>query len=218
MNPVRNITNTRKQNKISNGVNIAILASGNGSNFEALAKAANSGYLKAKIKLLISDKRNALVRKRAKKFKIKDVFINPKDYSSSLKFDQAIVKLLKKEKINLVVLAGYMRILTPYFVNSYKNKILNIHPALLPSFKGTDSIQRAYRYGCKLSGVTVHLVDDRIDHGPIILQEAVVIKKGMNLEALEKAIHRLEHKLYPRAIKLFIERRLKLKGRSVTVI
>jgi len=199
-------------------MNIAILASGRGSNFAAIAKAAKSGYLKAEIKLLITDNRSAFVRKRAKKFKIKDVFLNPKDYSSSFKFDQAIIKVLKAEKINLVILAGYMRILSPQLVKSYKNKILNIHPAILPSFKGTHSIQRAYNYGCKLTGVTVHLVDDRIDHGPIILQEAVVIKKAMSLAALEKAIHSLEHKLYPQAIKLFIANKLKLAGRRVTII
>ena len=117
-------------------MNIAVLASGNGTNFEALAKAAEKGYFKANIKLLLTDKKGAFARKRAEKFGIKDIFINPKGFRSRLDFDKKIVSILRKEKISLVILAGYMRIISPYFVKSFKNKIINIHPALLPAFKG----------------------------------------------------------------------------------
>ncbi len=198
--------------------NIAVLASGNGSNFQAIAQAIKSKKLKGvAIKVLIIDKRGAFVRKRANKFKIKDVFINPKDYKSRVSFDKAIIKVLKKEKIQLIVLAGYMRILSPYFVRTYKNKVINIHPALLPSFKGTDSIKRAYDYGCKVTGVTVHFVDENVDHGPIILQEAIEIKKEMKLSVLEAKIHKIEHKLYPQAIRLISQKKVKIKGRHVKV-
>ena len=197
---------------------IAVLASGNGTNFAALAKAIKKQRLKAKIILLITDKEKAFVRKRAAKLGIKDVFINPKEFSSRLNFDKEIVRILKKEKINLVILAGYMRIVSSFFVKSFNNKILNIHPALLPAHKGTNAISRAFKYGCKITGVTVHFIDKKVDHGPIILQETVEIKKGMNEKKLEEKIHRLEHKLYPQALKLILNKKVKVKGRYVKII
>jgi phosphoribosylglycinamide formyltransferase-1 len=118
----------------------------------------------------------------------------------------------------LIILAGFMRLLSPGFVALYRNKIINIHPAILPSFKGIDSIKKAYEYGCKVAGVTVHFVDEKTDHGPIILQEAVKIKTGMSLSGLERRIHRLEHKLYPLAVKLFVEGELKVRGRRVILL
>lgn len=198
-------------------MNIAVLASGNGTNFEAIAKAIKRGYIKADLKLLLSDKKDAYVHVRAEKFKIKDIFINPNDFKSRLEFDRAVIKILKKEKIDLVVLAGYMRILTPYFVRNFRNRILNIHPALLPAFRGEQAIERAYKYGCRISGVTVHFVDEKVDHGPIILQEVVPIKEGESLTELEKKVHQLEHELYPLAIKLFVENKLEKHGRYVRI-
>ena len=197
--------------------NIAVLASGRGTNFEAIAKAVKRGYIKANLKVLITDKENALVRERAKRFKVKDIFIDPKNFKSRQDFDREIVKILKKEKINLVVLAGFMRIITPYFVKAFKNRILNIHPAILPSFRGVNAIERAYNYGVKVTGVTVHLVDEGVDTGPIILQEALKIREKESLQSLEERIHKLEHRLYPLAVKLFLERRLKIKGRKVEI-
>lgn len=198
-------------------INIAILASGNGSNFEAIAIAIKKGAINANLKLLVVDNEDAYVRVRAKKFNIPDEFINPKNFNSRVDFDKTIVKILKNEKIDLVVLAGFMRILSPYFIKNFKNRILNIHPALLPAFKGTNSIKRAYDYGCKIAGVTVHFVDESVDHGPIILQEVVKISRGMTLKQLESNIHKLEHRLYPEAIKLFTENRLKISNRIVKV-
>ncbi len=200
-------------------MNIAVLASGNGTNFEAVVRSAEKGKLRnAKIKILISDKEKSFVQKRAKKHNIKSVFVDPKRFSSRTLFDKEVVRILRKEKIRLVVLAGFMRILSPYFVKAFKNRILNIHPALLPSFKGESAIKKAYKYGVKVTGVTVHFVDNDVDHGPIIFQEALKIKEGESLESLEKRIHRLEHKLYPEAIKLFIQGRLKVRGRKVAII
>jgi phosphoribosylglycinamide formyltransferase-1 len=198
--------------------NIAVLASGKGTNFQALVDAACRGEIKAEIKLLITDKANSFVRKRAKAFGINDLFIDPKKFKSSRQFDKAIVEILRREKIDLVVLAGYMRIISPCFVKSFKGKILNIHPALLPAFKGINAIARAFKYGCRVTGVTVHFVDAKVDHGPIILQEAVSITSGMNEDKLEAKIHRLEHKLYPRALKLILDKKIRVKGRHVKII
>jgi phosphoribosylglycinamide formyltransferase-1 len=199
-------------------MNIAILASGNGSNFEVIAKAVKRGYIKASIKALITDKENAFVRKRAKRSKINDIFIDPKKTGSRCEFDEKIAKILKNEKIDLVVLAGFMRILSAGFVKKFRNRILNIHPALLPAFKGENAIERAFKYGCKITGVTVHFVDEKVDNGPIVLQEAIKIKKGESLGKLEERMHNLEHKLYPLAIKLFTERRIKIKNHNVETI
>lgn len=199
-------------------MNIAVLASGRGTNFEAIARAIKKRYVKANLKLLITDKETADVRVRAKKFGIRDIFIDPKQFKSRLEFDKEIVKILRKEKVNLVVLAGFMRVFTPYFVKSFKNKILNIHPAILPAFKGIEGVGRAFKYGCRVTGVTVHFVDEKVDHGPIILQAAVRITEGMSLEELESKVHKLEHKLYPQAVKLFVENKLKVEGRHVKII
>ena len=197
--------------------NIAVLASGNGTNFQALAKAIGKQKLKAGIKLLITDKRNSFVRKRAESLGIRNIFINPKEFKSRLGFDKKIVKILRKERIDLVMLAGYMRIISPFFVKSFNQKILNIHPALLPAFKGTKAISRAFNYGCKVTGVTVHFIDEKVDHGPIILQETVEIKKGMNEKKMEEKIHKLEHKLYPRALKLILDKKVRVRGRNVKI-
>lgn len=199
-------------------MNIAILASGNGSNFEAIAKAAKRGYIKSPIKILITDKANAFARERARKNRIKDTFVNPLDFDSRSAFDKEIIKILNKEKIELVVLAGFMRILSAEFVTKFRGRILNIHPALLPAFRGENAIERALDYGCKITGVTVHFIDEKVDNGPVVLQEAIKIKKGETLKNLEARIHKLEHKLYPLAVKLFTEKRLKIKNRNVEII
>lgn len=198
-------------------MNIAIFASGRGTNFQAIAEAIRKKTLKANIKLLICDNPGAFVLKRAKSLSVKALLINPRDYLSNKDFEVRITRELKAQKIDLLVLAGFMRILSPDFVREFKNRILNIHPALLPSFKGAYAIRDAFDYGVKLAGVTVHLVDEKIDHGPIILQEALRVCAKDTLKSLEKRIHQLEHKIYPQAIKLFLSGKLRIRGRKVLV-
>jgi len=196
---------------------IAILASGSGSNFEAIVHAQRRKAFNGQITLLICDKEDAFCRIRAKRLKIKEIFLNPKDYLSREDFDSALIAILRKDHIGLVVLAGYMRILSPKFISSFKNKVINIHPSLLPAFKGGHAIKDAFNYGVKVTGVTVHFADDDIDHGPIILQGVIAIDKKMTIEKLEKKIHALEHKLYPEAIKLVVGGKAIIKGRYVQI-
>ncbi len=198
-------------------MNIAVLASGNGSNFEALVKYLKSAKIDAKINLLVVDKKNAFVRTRAKKLKIKELLIDQRKFPTRIAFEKEIAGHLQKEQIDLVVLAGYMRIISSYFIKQFKNKIINIHPALLPAFRGRDAIKRAFNHGSKVSGVTIHFVDEQIDHGPIILQESIEIPKNITLKKFEAKIHALEHKLLPQAIKLFSEKKVRLFEKKVKI-
>jgi len=198
--------------------NIAIFASGRGSNFIALAKAVKTGRLKkANLALLVSDNPHAPVVFKAKKLKVKTALVRPDIFSSVEAFEQRIIKHLKKNRIGLIVLAGFMRILSPRFVRAYKNRIINIHPSLLPSFRGACGIKDAFDYGVKVTGVTVHFVDDKMDHGPIIRQREIRVAEKDTLESLEEKIHKVEHKLYPEAVGLFIRRKLRIRGRKVLI-
>lgn len=200
-------------------MNLAVLASGKGTNFGAIIRAVSGGYIPGtKIKLLITDNPDSPARGMAGRAGIPGIYFAPDNYSCRDELDGDIIKLLEKERIDLIALAGYMRLLGPGFVRRFPNRIMNIHPALLPSFKGVDSIEKAYAYGVKVTGVTVHFVDENIDHGPIILQEPVKIEKGESLESLEERIHRVEHRLYPAAIKAFAENRIKINDRRVKIL
>lgn len=197
--------------------NIAVFASGRGTNFSAIIKAVKKGIIKANLSLLVCDNPDAGVINRAKRAGIKIVLVKRGDFSAKKDFEIKIIQCLEEEKIGLIVLAGFMRILGQDIINHYKNRIINIHPALLPSFKGAQAIKDAFDYGVKVTGVTVHFVDEKTDHGPIILQQAVKIEERDTLESLEAKIHKLEHKLYPQAIKLFVEGKLKIQGRKVEI-
>lgn len=197
--------------------NIAIFASGNGSNFQAIVNSAKRGRIKAHLKLLVCDNPKAYVLERAKKAGIGVLLIECQNYTEKREFEDAIIRRLKAEKIGLIVLAGFMRILSADFIKQYKGRILNVHPALLPSFKGARAIKDAFDYGVKVAGVTVHFVDEKVDHGPIILQEPIALNPKDTLESLEKKIHKAEHRIYPEAIRLFVSGRLKVKGRNVRV-
>lgn len=197
---------------------IAVFASGFGSNLQALIDYNNKHGLNGDIVLVFSNNKDAFALVRAKKNNIKAVFMDPTRYSSREKYDSKIIEMLEEEKIDLVVLAGYMFLLSQEFVHRFKNKILNIHPALLPSFKGTHGIKDAYRYGVKVTGVTVHFVDEDLDRGPIILQEAFPINPDDSVEELEEKIHKVEHKIYPEAVKYFCEDRLEIDGRRVKIL
>lgn len=197
--------------------NIAVFASGRGTNFSAIARAVKKGKIKANLALLVCDNPKAGVINRAKKFGVKIALVKREDFSSKKDFEDRILEHLAENKIDLVALAGFMRVLSPEFVKQYKNRILNIHPALLPSFKGTEGIKDAFDYGVKITGVTVHFVDEKMDSGPIILQKTVKIEQDDTLESLEAKIHKVEHKLYPEAIKLWLDDKLNIEGRKVRI-
>lgn len=197
-------------------MNIAVFVSGSGTNLQAIIDAISRGEIKAKIALVVSDNKDAYALVRAKKANIETFVLSAKGFKTREDYDKEIIKELEKRSVRLVVLAGFMRLLSPYFVRQYKNKIMNIHPALLPSFKGTHGIKDAFEYGMEMTGVTVHFVDEELDHGPIILQEAVSIDGDDTLETLEEKIHKVEHGLYPKAIRLFVEGKLKIERRKVS--
>jgi len=196
-------------------MNIAIFASGNGSNFQAIAEAIKKGRIKASLSLLVCDKPGAYVLDRAKKLGIEIFLAEKKNFTTKEDYEKAIIRELKRKNIGLIALAGYMKIVGPGILKEYKNKIINIHPALLPSFKGAHGIKDAFDYGVKVTGVTVHFVDEEMDHGPIIMQAALEIGAKDTVETLEKKIHKLEHKVYPEAVRLAAEGKLKIKGRKV---
>jgi phosphoribosylglycinamide formyltransferase-1 len=196
-------------------VNIAVLCSGNGSNLQAIINKVRSGYIPAKIALVVSDNKNAFALQRAGKARIDTLVLDPEDFDTREAFDRKIIEALRAKKVGLVVLAGYMRLLSGYFIKEYENRIVNIHPSLLPSFKGTHGIKDALEYGAKVTGPTVHFVDEKLDNGPIILQKTVEIKDGDTEKTLLRRVHAEEHKIYPKAIKLFVEGKLKIKGRRV---
>ncbi len=199
-------------------MNIAVLCSGSGTNLQAIIDKVEGGYIPAKIALVVSDNKDAFALTRAQKAGIETLILNPKDFKNREDFDREIVKHLRKNDVKLVVLAGFMRLMSDYFIKEYRNRIMNIHPALLPSFKGTHGIKDALEYGVKVTGPTVHFVDEKLDHGPIILQKAVEVKDEDTEETLLKQVHKEEHKLYPEAIKLFVEGRLKVEGRKVKIL
>jgi phosphoribosylglycinamide formyltransferase-1 len=197
-------------------VNIAIFCSGNGSNFQALVNAVKQGEIKANIALMVCDNLQAYALKRAESEGIKRLFVQTRDRSKN-EYEAEIIKNLEQEKIGLICLAGYMRLLSPQFVQKYPNQILNIHPSLLPAFKGSHAIKDALDYGVKVTGVTVHFVDEEMDHGPIVLQEGVKVCDTDSEEMLAKRIHLTEHLLYPRAVRLFVEKKLKIEGHQVKI-
>ncbi len=198
-------------------MNIAILCSGSGTNLQAIIDSVKSCYIPAGIALVVSDNKTAFALERAKSAGIETLVLDKRDFKTREDFDKEIVKNLKKKNVELVVLAGFMRLMSPYFIKEFKNRIMNIHPALLPSFKGTHGIKDALEYGVKVTGPTVHFVDEKLDHGAIILQRAVEIKDDDTESALLARVHAEEHKIYPEAIKLFVEGRLKVEGRRVKV-
>jgi phosphoribosylglycinamide formyltransferase 1 len=200
---------------------VAVLASGRGSNLQAIIDAIEAGQVQAKIVAVISNKQDAVALERARKHGLPDLFVDPKPFAgrpdSREAYDQALLDLLKKYDVELVLLAGYMKIITAVLVNSYANRMMNIHPSLLPSFPGLDVQRKAIEWGCKLAGCTVHFVTEGVDEGPIILQAAVPILDSDTAESLAARILEQEHKIYPRAVRLFAENRLRVEGRRVLI-
>lgn len=196
---------------------IAVLASGGGSNLQSLINNCESGYIPAEIALVISDNESAMALTRAKKHGVEALCVDPGDYGSREDYDAALVDEIKGRGVDLICLAGYMKILTPVFVRAFPEMILNIHPALLPSFPGTHGQKDALEYGVKVSGCTVHFVDEQVDHGPIVIQAAVPVSDDDTVESLASRILRQEHSIFPKAVKWFCEGKLKLEDRRVLV-
>jgi phosphoribosylglycinamide formyltransferase-1 len=196
---------------------LGVLASGRGSNFQAIIDSIPSGYLKAKVSVLITDNPDAYAIERAKKHNIEALTIKPTDFADKDSYYLHVAKELKKRSVGLVVLAGFMRVIGRTLLNEFPNKIMNIHPALLPSFPGLHSQKQAVDYGVKISGCTVHFVDEGVDTGPIIIQAAVPVYEDDTEDSLSERILKQEHKIFPYAIKLFSEGRLSIKDRKVLI-
>ena len=194
---------------------IAIFLSGRGSNFKAIHDAIVAGFINADIVLVFSNKKEAPGIRIAQERNLETLYLNPKDFPSREAYDKAIIEEIKKRNVDLICLAGYMKILTDLFCNSFKNKIINIHPALLPSFPGLHVQQKAIDWGVRYSGATVHFVTAEVDMGPIILQAAVPILQDDTEETLSERILKQEHRIYPEAVKLYFEGRLEVRGRRV---
>jgi phosphoribosylglycinamide formyltransferase-1 len=196
---------------------VGVLASGRGSNFQAIVDASKQDNFPAQVEVLISDKEEAQVLERAERAGIANYFVDPKDYPEDKKFEQQLINILDNHGVELVIMAGFMRLLSPYFINYYRRQVMNIHPSLLPSFRGLAAQQQALEYGVKITGCTVHFADEGMDTGPIILQQPVEVKQDDTEEKLAKRIRQEEHKLYPEAIRLFAEGKLEVKEGKVLI-
>jgi len=215
-------------------VRLGVLVSGRGSNLQAIIDASHAGRIDAIVAIVISDVADshagridaivaivisdvadAFALDRARTHKIEAAFVDPKLFETREGFDAAIIDLLRKRDVDLVCLAGFMRLLSPLFVREYRNRIMNIHPALLPAFPGLHVQRKALKHGVKFSGCTVHFVDEETDTGPIIIQAVVPVLEDDTEESLSARILTYEHQIYPRAIQLFAEGRLEVRGRRV---
>ncbi len=195
---------------------IGVLASERGSNFQSIIDSINSEFIKARIAVLITDNPEAYAIERAKNHNIESLIISPEDFSGKDSYCLHIAKELKSRNIELVVLAGFMRVVGKPLIKEFQNKIMNIHPALLPSFPGLHGQKQAVDYGVKISGCTVHFVDEGVDTGPIIIQAAVPAYENDTEDSLSERILKEEHKIFPLAIKLFSEGKIAVEGRKVS--
>ncbi|MCR8644544.1 phosphoribosylglycinamide formyltransferase [Paenibacillus sp. N1-5-1-14] len=194
---------------------IAVFASGSGSNFTAIEDAIKQGKLEVSLSLLVSDRPNAPVVDKAKQAGVPVFVFQPKDYASREAYEEEIVHQLHEHQIDLIVLAGYMRLITSKLVEPFYGKIINVHPSLLPAFPGMNAVKQALDYGVKLTGVTVHLVDGGLDSGPVIAQQVVEINDGDTEEMVLHRVHEAEHQLYPKVINWFSKGQVRLEGRHV---
>ena len=196
---------------------IAVFISGRGSNFKAIQEAILAGKINAEITVVHSNKQDAAGLKIAQGFKLETLFLDPKTFPSKEEYEKALVEELKKRGVDLICLAGYMRILSPSFCREFRNSIMNIHPALLPSFPGLHVQQKAIDWGVRYSGATVHFVTEDVDMGPIILQAVVPVLQDDNEETLSDRILKEEHKIYPEAVRLYFEGKLEVRQRRVFI-
>ena len=201
----------------SKKLSVGVLASGSGTDLQSIINASEKNLIDAKVVVVISDKKDAFALSRAKKHHIPGFFVNPKRKDRSFHEDE-ITEILQSHQVELVVGAGYMRLLSPSFVKKWYGKLINIHPALLPSFKGTNGQRDALVYGVKVSGCTTHFMDTEMDHGPIILQAAVKVYPEDDRDALAARILAVEHQILPRTVQLFAQKRLLIENRKVIIL
>jgi len=197
---------------------IAVLISGGGSNLQSIIDAAEAGYIKVRIEVVLSNKEDAYGLTRARNHGIPAQVIRHSDYKSREDYETKLIEILDGYGVHLVVLAGFMRVLTPHFVSHYHQRIINIHPAILPSFPGTHGQKQALDYGVRFSGCTTHFVDEGTDTGPIILQAIVPVLPDDTEESLGSRILREEHRIFPESIKLWSEGRLRIEERKVRIL
>jgi phosphoribosylglycinamide formyltransferase 1 len=196
---------------------VGVLVSGRGSNLQALLDACAAPEFPARVVVVVSDREHAPALARARAAGIETVWINPKDFATRESFDAALVRELEKRQVGLVCNAGFMRILSPVYVQAFAGRALNIHPSLLPAFPGLHAQRQALEHGAKVAGCTVHFVDEAVDAGPIVLQAAVPVEPDDTEETLSARILKEEHRIYPNAVRLFAEGRLQIVGRRVIV-
>ncbi len=206
--------NYRKKGKI---MNIVVLISGRGSNLRAIAEAFRSGKIKGRISLVISNKKDAPGLDVARGYGIKGEFIDPKGFQGREEYDRYLIDRINMENPDLVVLAGYMRILSDAFIEAFEGKLINIHPSLIPAFKGLHAQRQAIEFGVRFSGCTVHYVTKDLDAGPVIVQAVVPVNPDDTEQSLSEKILSYEHRIYPQAIKWISEGRVKINGRTVVV-
>jgi phosphoribosylglycinamide formyltransferase-1 len=196
-------------------VDIGVLVSGSGSNLQSIIDNIEKGTLDAVIRVIISNRGDAYALERAKKHGIPAVVLNHGDYPDRETFDRAMIDILKKHAVELVVMAGFMRVLSPLFLKTFPMRVMNIHPALVPSFQGLHGQERAFDYGVKFTGCTVHFADDGVDTGPVIIQAVVPVYDDDTAETLSQRILKEEHRIYPQAIQYYAEGKLEIAGRKV---
>lgn len=196
---------------------IAVLASGSGSNLQAIIDEIKSGFLPVELALVLSDKPQAYALQRAEAAGVPTKVLLPADFASREDYDAELVRLLKASGAEAVALAGYMRLVTPVFLQAFPHRVLNIHPALLPSFSGLHGQRQAFEYGVKVAGCTVHFVDEGMDSGPIILQAPVPVLEDDDADSLAARILEQEHIIYPLALRLLAEGKLHIEGRRVRI-
>lgn len=198
-------------------IKLGVLLSGSGTNLQAIIDAIQAGTLDATIELVVSSRPDAYGLKRAEAAGLQTLTLSKETYEDSFVADMVIATELKRYNVDYVVMAGYMRKVGVPILNTFPNRVLNLHPALLPSFRGAHAIQDAYEYGVKVTGVTVHLANADYDRGPIIAQRPVVVEESWTVDQLEEAIHQVEHKLYPEVLQLFAQDRVHVEGQKVRI-
>jgi phosphoribosylglycinamide formyltransferase-1 len=197
---------------------VGVLASGRGSNLQALLDACARPEFPARIAVVISDREQSVALERARGAGVEALWVNPKDFGDRQAFDLALVDELQRREVGLVCHAGFMRILSPAYVRAFAGRALNVHPSLLPAFPGLHAQRQALEHGVKVAGATVHFIDEGVDTGPIVLQAAVPVERGDTEETLAARILVQEHRLYPEAVELFAQGRLRIEGRRVIVL